>query len=135
MKTNTPVTLYNKLVVDGAETYYRHVILSVAWESLKGQHILQTGGQIAADQATVYIPYVHHEGFLKPKNWVESEFEDVWTLQVGDLIVKGEVEDEIEGSFTASKLRAKYDDVLSIKTVDFQDMGSRSLWHWQIGAS
>ena len=58
-----------------------------------------------------------------------------WTLQDGDFMVKGLVTDEIGAGFTMTALKAKYDDVVMIKSVDTMDAGSSYMQHWQIGAS
>jgi len=67
-------------------------------------------------------------------------------LQAGDVIVRGAVTDEITDevidelteevtpAFTVSDLKRKYDDVLSITTVDWMDAGSEKVNHWEIGA-
>lgn len=138
MKTNTALTLYNKHFDPDtkAEVYERHVIDAVMWENRKARNILASGGNIAVDQATIYIPFGgNQDSFMFVKAWknltVKTGF---WTLQRGDLVVKGEVYDELGASFTPSELKAKYDDVLEITVIDTQDMGTLAMRHWQVGA-
>lgn len=142
MLTNANATVYNKYVSAGAEVYQRTQIVdpdgdySVAWENRKGSNVLRTGGTIAADQAAIFIPMSDApDGYTDPKAWQALVTKTgKWTLQVGDYIVKGLVTDAISGSFTISSLKAKYDDVLQISSVDTYDAGPEDLQHWQVGA-
>ncbi|MFZ2196153.1 MAG: hypothetical protein WAV13_00360 [Thermodesulfovibrionales bacterium] len=135
MKTNTDMTIYNKYVVAGVETYKRTQIIAVQWENRKGANVLRTGGTTAADQVAVFIPWARGANYLKPKAWQAlADKTGKWTLQVGDFIVKGLVADEIGPGFLMSALKAKYDDVLAITSIDTMDQGSQVLWHWQLGA-
>ena len=81
--------------------------------------------------------------YVKPKAWLALVSKTgKWTLAEGDMIVKGTVTDEIHpavvsppsAAFTVSNLKAKYDDVLAITSVDTFDMGSMALRHWEVGA-
>jgi hypothetical protein len=55
-------------------------------------------------------------------------------LQQGDIIARGVISQELSGSFTVSQLKAAYDDVFVITSVDDMSIGSKSMWHWQVGA-
>lgn len=135
------LTLYNKAIVAGKETFRRTVIPGVKWENRKAANILQSGLQ-SADSVAVYIPMQGRDGYLSPKQYESAESKvGKWTLAVGDYMVKGEVPDEIVGAvgetpaFTTSNLKNKYDDVVRITTVDTMDAGSPHMHHWQVGAS
>jgi hypothetical protein len=119
--------------VSGAEKYQRTQLSDVAWENRKQANVIASG-LLAADSATVYIPFVLGTDYLKPIAWQAAKT-GKWTLQIGDVIVKGTVTDEITGGFTMTNLKAKYDDVVVIKSVDTMDAGSLSMQHWQVGAS
>ncbi len=134
MKTNTTVTIYNKYTESNAELYQRSVISAAQWENNKASNVRATGGYIDANQATIYIPFSVGDNYLKPKDWQENGDEDNWTLQDGDYVVKGTVEDEIEDAFTITSLKNKYDDVFAISSVDTMDYGSAALQHWEVGA-
>lgn len=135
MKTNSDMTIYNKYIASGDEAYQRTVISDVEWENRKAANVLASGGNITADQATVYIPYARGAAYLAPKAWAALVSKTgYWTLKPGDVIVRGTATDEIAGAYTMTSLRAEYDDVLVITSVDLMDLGSQSLWHWQIGA-
>lgn len=135
MRTNANCTVFNKYVEDREEVYQSVQLTGVAWENRKGSNVLRTGGQLAADQARIFIPMALGTDYLKPREWQAlSDKEGKWTLQVGDVIVKGLVEEDIDADFTLSDLKRLYDDVLVITSVDTMDAGSRSMHHWQIGA-
>ncbi len=130
MKTNCDVTLYNKI---NGENYQRTEIYGVQWENRKAVNVIQSG-LTAADQAVIYIPFSSKSGYEKPKDWQGLiDKAGKWTLQNGDYIAKGIVMDEISSTFTITKLKAKYDDVLAISSIDTQDYGSAALQHWQLG--
>ena len=133
MKTNSDLTIYNR--VANSETYQRTQIVGVVWENRKAANVLASGGNIAADQASIYIPLARGAAYLAPKAWQALVTKTgKWTLQNGDYIVKGLVTDTIGTGFTITALKAKYDDVLQITSVDTMDSGSPALQHWQLGA-
>jgi len=137
MKTNADITIYNKYIdaATRAEKYQRSVIAEVNWENCKAAMVRRTG-ELAADKARVFIPFVNHINYLAPKAWQALTTKtNNWTLQEGDIIVRGIVTDEISSSFTVSALKAKYDDVLTIRSVDTYDQGSARMQHWEIGAT
>jgi hypothetical protein len=116
------------------ETYHRTELHGVYWENRKGVNVIKSG-LTAVDQASIYIPFYVDNGYLKPKSWqVLATKTGKWTLQTGDYIVKGIVAETISSTFTISNLKAAYDDVLQITSVDTQDYGSPDLQQWQIGA-
>ena len=146
MKTNTGMTVYNKYIdaTTRTERYQRTQISAVMWENRKAANVLKSGN-IAADQAAIYIPFSLGANYISPAAWLKlSTKTGKWTLKEGDVIVKGLVTDEITvasvgpppvAAFTVSDLAAKYDDVLTIRSVDTMDMGSISMQHWQVGAA
>jgi len=143
MKTNTTATIYNRYIVSGAERYQRSALAAVEWENRKAANVIQSG-LIAADSVRIFIPFTFGMSYKKPKTWAAlSTKTGYWTLAVGDVLVKGTVTDEIHdavvsppsAAFTMTDLKAKYDDVVTIKSVDTIDYGSLSMRHWQLGAS
>jgi hypothetical protein len=149
MRSNCSLTIYNKYIVAAtrSEAYQRTVIPACAWENRKASNVRATGGQLAADQARIFILKSLGEDYLGPAAWQAlSTKTGKWTLQKGDIVAKGTVTDELTDAvedpqthvvtpaFTVSSLKAKYDDVLVITSVDTMDEGSLSLQHWQIGA-
>ena len=146
MKTNSSATLYNKYTdpTTRTERWQRTVLPAVMWENRKAANVLRTGGQIAADQARIFIPSASGANYLDPIAWQAlSTKTGKWTLQSGDVIVKGTVTDELHpavvsppsAAFTVSDLKAAHPDVLIISSIDTMDMGSANMNHWQVGAS
>ena len=136
MRTNCDITIYNQYIdpTTRLEKWQRVNILAVEWENRKAANVRSSGGQMASDQARVFIPFARGADFFKPRAWQALTTKTgKWTLQVGDLIVKGAVSDNLGDSFTVTQLKAKYDDVLKISSVDTMDMGSFALQHWNVG--
>ncbi len=138
MRNNSDVTLFNKYI-DAAtrtEKYQRTQISGVLWENRKAANVIASGGNIAANQANIYIPYARGAAYKDPVAWQALVTKTgYWTLQDGDVVVRGLVSDAITTSFTITDLKAKYSDTLTIRSVDTMDMGSVGMSHWQIGAS
>jgi hypothetical protein len=108
------------------------MIRNVIWENRKAANTLAAGGNIAADQAAVYISMSRGADYLQPVLWrALTDKTGKWTLQVGDVIVRGLIDEEI----TPSALRKTCDDVFQITSVDTMNQGSPRMWHWQIGAN
>lgn len=132
MKTNADCTIFNKYVDPATRTerYQRTQIHKVVWENRKAANVIASGGNIAADQAAVYIPMARGADYLQPVEWLAlTNKTGKWTLKAGDVIVKGLIDEDI----SPSALKAKYNDVLEIASVDTMDQGSPRMWHWQIG--
>ena len=135
MLTNADMTIYNRYIDSATKTekYQRALIIRVMWENRKAANVLSAGGQIAVDKARVFIPFARGALYLKPKAWLALTTKTgKWTIQEGDIIVKGLVSDEIGTGFSASDLQKKYDDVLTVSSVDTMD--ALSLRHWEVGA-
>lgn len=127
------ITIYNKYIVDRAETWQRSVIRDANWQDTKS--VMGTKqGLLASNRATIFIPMVDNTEYLAPKAWVAlTDKSSNWTLCEGDVVVKGEVADEITGAFTMKSLYAKYDNVAQITSIDAMDMGSANMRHWELG--
>lgn len=130
MRTNSSITVWNKYRVSNVDTYQRTQILDVAWEQRHARNQFDRD-----DLATVYVPMERGADYLKPHDWQAlTSKAGKWTLQVGDIVVKGLVSDELTPTFSLSALKAKYDDCLIIASVDTFDFGSANLQHWRVGA-
>jgi hypothetical protein len=154
VRTNTNITVYNQYIDSSTRqpVFQRTQIgvagsFAVAWENRKAVNVLRSG-LIHADSATVYIPLSCGANHLDPIAWLAAKH-GKWTLQAGDIIVKGLVTDEITAlipahgtdpiipavpAFTPTLLKAKYDDVLIITSVDPMMSGSYTMRHWRVGA-
>jgi hypothetical protein len=118
MRTNADITIYHKAIVSGAESWTSQQVKAVEWENRKAANVIASG-LMEADSATVYIPFQRGE----------------INANIGDYLVKGLVTDTISSAFTITALKAKYPDVVCIRSVDPKDFGSLIMRHWQIGAS
>lgn len=137
MRTNSSATIYNAYADPETRkpAYRRFVLTNVEWQNSKGSNVRATGGQIAADQATVFIPMSGRTDYAEPKAWQQlPDKSGRWTVQVGDILVRGIVDDEISGVFTVTMLKAKYDNVLVVSSVDSMDSGSVNIRHLEVGA-
>jgi hypothetical protein len=134
------MTVYNKYISSGLEKYQRTQVVDVEWENRKASNVIKSG-LLAADSVVIYIPFSRGTNHLDPKAWLAART-GKWTLAVGDVIVKGLVSDEIHdavvsppsAAFTITSLKAKYDDCVTIKSVDTFDMGSLVMQHWKVSA-
>ena len=110
------------------DTFQRVQIEGVHWE----QRHAREGNQ-DNDFTLVFIPFALGADYLAPRVWqVLPTKTGSWTLQIGDVIVKGLISDNLTSSFTLSDLKRTYDDVLVISSVDTRDFGSSSMQHWEI---
>ena len=131
MIPNGHITIYNRYFVSRVETYQRTVIRDVVWQATKAVSGRSTG-VLASNVATVFIPMARGANYLKPKAW-QAARSGKWTLQEGDFIVRGEATDNITTEYTITSLRAEYEDVVTITSVDAMDQGSANVQHWQVG--
>ena len=149
MKTNANLTIYNKYIdpTTREAKYQRTQIIGVLWENRKASNVLASGGSIAVDQASIYIPFQRGADSFPSTEWQALVTKTgKWTLQTGDFVVKGLVTDEIQDAitdpethetipaFTIGSLKEKYENVLAITSIDTMDQGSLSMSHWQLGA-
>jgi hypothetical protein len=96
------------------------VVRDVHWENRKAANVISSG-LLEADKVNVYIP-------------THGRSTEV-TIKAGDVIVEGVVTQEIDTEYTISDLKAAYDDVVTVKSVDRYDFGSPVVRHIRIGAS
>jgi len=131
MIPNSDITIYNRYFVNRVETYQRTVINNVVWQATKAVSGRSTG-VMAANVALIMIPFALGTNYRKPKAWAAART-GKWTLQEGDVIVRGAITQEITTEYTLSELRAAYDDVVSITSIDAMDQGTAAVQHWEVG--
>lgn len=131
MIPNADITVYNKYIDSAtrSEKYQRAEVKSVVWQSTKA--ISQMRTQTAANVALVMIPFERGTQYAAPKAWQAAK-SGKWTLQEGDVIVRGIVTDEITGAYTITDLRAEHENVVTIASVDAMDQGSSNSQHWEV---
>lgn len=134
MRTNTNITLFNRFVVDNEEKYQSTHISGVTWEDKRAVKAVKSGVVVSAD-VLIYIPMARGTNYLKPRVWLDLDMKiGKWTLNPGDILVKGTVLDQLGSSFTVTDLQNKYDNVVRISSVDTLDVGSSAMQHWLVGA-
>jgi hypothetical protein len=144
MIPNADITLYNKYIENRVEKWRREVIFFVVWEDTKSIQRI-SAGKLDANNATIFFPFALRTGYVTPKAWAALEDKSAnWTLQEGDIIVRGAVTDEITEAvyedealvtpaFTVKDLQAKYDEFVKIVSVSRMDQGSPNMRHWEVG--
>lgn len=117
MRTNTAVTLYSKSISARAEVWTRSVIPAAEWENTDIANSAAFGVE-KADKVTIFAPL------------------GSWVIRPEDVMVKGVVTDSVNSSsFTISDLRAKYEDVVVVRSANKLDFGSTAMRHWEVGAN
>lgn len=144
---NSDITIYNRYIDAGtrSEKYARVVVKRVVWQATKAISGGKSGA-LASNIATVFIPMQRGADYVTPIAWQAlTDKTGKWTLQDGDVIVRNAVSDEITAAttdpeteivtpaFTMTSLRAKYEDVVTITSIDCMDQGSANVQHWQVG--
>ena len=125
---NSDITIYNKYIENRSEKYKRTVIPDVVWQATDA--ISRAKEQVAANSALIMIPFALGAEYQKPKVWATDR--DGWTLQEGDVVVRGIVTDEITTEYGISNLQKDYDDVLTIFSIAAMDEGSANVQHWEL---
>lgn len=117
MRTNTALTLYSKSISNHAEVWTRSTIPAAEWENTDIANSAAFGVE-KADKVSIFIPL------------------GTWTIHPEDILVKGIVSDTVNASsFTVSDLRAKYEDVVVVRSANKLDFGSAPMRHWEVGAN
>lgn len=116
---NTDITVYNRYYDKNLEIdcYKRTVIRDVDWQE-KQEGSIQDKGLIVDSSVKIFIDKLNN--YISPKAFRKLENkENYFTLDIGDLIAKGNIDFEITGQkpFTIKNLEQDYDDVTSILAV------------------
>lgn len=140
MIPNSDITIYNKYTDSTRkEKYQRTVVSDVVWQAASSVYVAGVG-MVKANTALVMIPFALGANYLAPKAWQAAK-SGKWTLQEGDVIVRGSVTNEITeavttpvpaDAFTMTSLRAMYEDVVIITNVSAMGEGSANVQHWEI---
>jgi hypothetical protein len=130
MIPNSHITIYNKYIDPDARTekWQRAEVYSVVWQA---QHaVANMKEMVAANTALILIPFSSGTEYMQPKSW-QANRSTGWTLQEGDVVVRGLIDDEITDDFTITDLRATYDEVVTIASIDAMDQGYFTM-HWEL---
>lgn len=126
------ITLFNKKYDKATRTdvYVKTVLNNVHFEGVRASSIDDKETKVN-DSLFVIIPFSVY-GYLKPKEYQKQQ--DTlgrWTLQEGDIIVKGIVENDI----TSSKELKALDDVYTINSIEIVDYSVTCLNHFEVYAA
>ena len=128
---NDTITVYNVIPQHGREPEQlrRTVLPRVFWDGSVGVGFNKTGAS-QQDSVSVHIPY--RPEYMLPARWADGDYPtDRFTLQAGDVIVRGAVADE---NTTPAELMKKYGSECCIIVTEVHNCcyGSRKLWHWEV---
>ena len=128
---NATITVYNKYYDKTLERdyYKRTVIQDVDWQE-KQEGSIQAKGLVLDSSIKIFIDKL--DNYISPKAFrklEQGERENYFTLDIGDFIVKGEIDFEITGQkpFTIKNLEQNFDDVVTILAV------SKFSEHFEVG--
>lgn len=133
MIPNSDITIYNKYVdpLTRTEKYQRTIVQDVVWQAAKAIS-RRSVGVISANVATILIPFALGANYLKPKAWNAAK-SGKWTLQEGDVIVRGAITTDITTEYTVTDLVNANEEVVTITSVDAFDQGSERMRYWYVG--
>ena len=129
---NDVVTVYNKYTENKVEKWQRTVLTGVFWNSVKGA-VMRKTGVTSTDSLQLLIPCNtrSNRAYKSPKEWASLvDKQSFWTLQSGDMVVKGDMSYEVIKS--SSELR-EFDDCLTITSIDYKPFGG-NMSHWEASA-
>lgn len=131
MIPNADITIFNK-VKARTEQWTRFQIPRVVWQSTQMVNRAKPG-VIASDIAFIMIPFARKAKYLVPMAWQALENKsEFWTLQEGDCIVRGLVDDNPETASLITTLKGKYPEVVIISSIDAMDEGSPNMRHFEL---
>ena len=122
--TNT-VTLFNHY----KGQWFKTVLTGVQWKDKITKTVDSNGKIVITPEVSLTVPV--RAGYVEPKAFTGEGF----TFNTGnlDMIVLGEIADEITQDFTISQLRKKYDHAATIYGVA-DNTGRSMLRHWKVNA-
>jgi hypothetical protein len=117
------MTWYERTIKDNKAVYTRHVVPMVSWQERKAANVIKAG-LLEADKATIYVP-CFLGGVDRGLNF---------PFKIGDMLVKGVVQDEITADFSIEDLVRKYPYSVKVTSVDYKDYPlNPKMSHIQIG--
>jgi len=119
-RADNMITLYNALYdsAAGYDRYKRAALSGVTWFSRVKTTVSGDGGLLAANEFTVRIPGELCSGYVEPRAYTGAV--DTWTLQTGDIIIKGEA---LEENPRPADLKKAYRDIMTVIGVTDSRLG------------
>lgn len=109
------ITIYNKITNNKEDKYYKFILNGVLWYGSDNFQINGKGLE-NSNEISILIPVESLNQYKTPKEYKtlsESLKKDYFTLNKGDLVVKGESDD-----ITSIKELKNYDDVITITKIN-----------------
>jgi hypothetical protein len=130
---NADITIYNKYVVNRAEAWTRYQVSNVVWQATRMVNRSKPG-VIAADSIFIMIPYSQKDSaYRTPLAWQALVTKTgLWTLQEGDVIVRGLISVSTATASLVTYLKEHYDEVVTISSIDAMDEGSPNVQHFEL---
>lgn len=128
MLTNADMTLYHR--DHASETWERKHLKGVAWQDRKAVRT-EEGGLVSADLTSVFIPGDVEFTYVQPKIYAKGNTAS-YTVDNGDIVVRGIIDYVIGEENTVAKLQATYDDVMTVTSVKDRMYGSAALQHIEL---
>lgn len=136
---NETITIYNRYEnkVTHLVKWHRHVVTGCFWKNI-GNKVTIDNNVIETDSIICRIRV--SDEFMPKFDWLSTDDKEAYfTLGVGDIIIRGEVEDEINeyspNKNKASDIIDKYKDILGcmvIKQVTLNINGGRGNEHYHV---
>ena len=119
---DTTVTIYNKFTDPQTNIvrWYRHVVHGAFWKDA-GSEI--TVGKVVLKTDDIICRIRKDDAFLEKHLWVKKpndEMHNYFTLGAGDIIIKGEVDDEVDeytAGMRSTDLIKKYKDLFNLSVI------------------
>lgn len=125
MMTNTKMSIFNRYVdpLTKSVIFKKHLIENVFWDDNK--EVNQDKGHNKNNNVRVFIPKGKNDlsNLVKPK---EYDGETNWTINIGDFIVKGDVNQD-----SVNKI-SELEDAFTITFTDEKDYGSSNMHHFEL---
>ena len=117
------ITIYNKYTdpVSKMITWHRHVVRNAFWKNVCNKITIDT---TVIDTDTIICRIRKDTEFLPKHEWIalpNDEMDNFYTLGRGDIIIRDEVDDEVNEYTTGHKstdLVSKYKDLQGCMTID-----------------
>jgi hypothetical protein len=130
MIPNAHITIFNKYIDNRVEKFQRSEIYNCVWQGVSA--IARFKEQVPANTILIMIPFASGLAYQEPKAWQVDK--TGWTLQEGDVVVRGLVTDEITDAYGLKQLYAEHQHVVQIASVAAMDEGSPNMQHWEVQA-
>lgn len=128
------ITLYNIYRdKDGENEDFNRTILYVHLEENTGQTENKTS-ETSISTNTLFVPFaVQNEckkSYVEPDVYMRmSDHSQVFTFRKGDIVVKGQLEEEI---VSEKEFILKHPEAVRVKKCDMNNFGSMAMRHWEV---